>query len=510
MREGTTNNTAQERIARHQHAAEVLRARSVLAIAFALWLVIGVGLDLGAYSSIGTGSLGFVLAVRATSVACHGTILLVLYRKPPPPPRVANAAIAATFPITALALMLMATQMGGLASPYVSALFVGIMVQGLAWPGPWRRGAVVVGVSVAIYAGGMLVATRVDAQLAAQLADPAMRTDFIVFAAVLVAAAICVAFGGHVTWTLRQSVFESRNLGRYKLVTRIGKGGMGEVWHARDRALGREVALKILSPEHGRQPSAIARFEREIQATSEVSHPNVVRIHDWGITDDGVWYYAMDLLAGCDLSTLVARSGSMPPALVVELGRGVASGLAEAHRRGIIHRDIKPGNLFVIAVGGEPSRIELLDFGIARVSGDPELTQDGSVLGTPAFMAPEVRAGAPGSAAADAYGLAASLYFALTGKTPRDAGDRAPSELVADVPAALDDAIVRALDADPSRRPAAAELARQLDQVTTAWRGSWRVSRVMASAAPPEPDPVTDADAPATVQEPIRSRPPQD
>ena len=505
MGDGTANP-----IARHQHASEALRARGVLAIAFALWLVVGLALDVLTFDAIGTGSLRFVVTVRAASVACHAAILLVLFRRPLPPPRACTAAIVATFPITAVALMLMASQMGGLASPYVSALFVGVLVQGLAWPGPFARGFAVAGGSVAIYVGGMLVGTRVDDRLAAQLADPAMRTDFIVFAAVLAAAAICVAWGGHLVWTLRQSVFESRNLGRYKLVRRIGKGGMGEVWHARDRALGREVALKILSPEHGRQPSAIARFEREIQATSQVSHPNVVRIHDWGITDDGVWYYAMDLLDGVDLSTLVGRSGPMPAALVVQLGRGVAGGLAEAHRRGVIHRDIKPGNLFVIAVAGEPQRLELLDFGIARASGDAELTQDGSVLGTPPYMAPEALAGATGGEPADAYGLAASLYFALTGKSPRDAGSAPPSALVAEVPAALDDVVVRALDADPTRRPTASELERALERIDTDWRGSWRVSRVVAAVVPDAPDPTTDADAPRTVQEPIRSRAPHD
>jgi serine/threonine protein kinase len=251
----------------------------------------------------------------------------------------------------------------------------------------------------------------------------------------------------------------------------------------------------------------IARFEREIRATSEVAHPNVVRIHDWGITDDGVWYYAMDLLDGVDLSTLVRRSGPMPAALVVQLGRGAASGLAEAHRRGVVHRDIKPGNLFVIAVDGEPSRLELLDFGIARVGGDPELTQAGALLGTPPFMAPEALAGAGGAAAADVYGLAATLYFALTGSSPRDAGGVPSSALVADVPAALDDVIVRALDAEPSRRPTAAEVERSLDLLAVDWHGSWRVSRVI-SVPPPIADPPSDDDAPRTVVEPIRSRPP--
>jgi serine/threonine-protein kinase len=502
-----TPSQAHERIARHQHAAEVLRARGVLAVAFALWLVVGMALDVVSFDALGTGSRSFLLTVRAASVGFQACVLAALYRRAPLPQRLVDALIAAVFPVSALALMLMATQMGGLTSPYVSALFVGIMVQGLAWPGPWRKGGAIAGASVATYVGGMLIATRFEPRLAAQLADSTARTEFLVDAAVLVAAAICVASGGHLMWSLRRSVFESRNLGRYKLVKRIGKGGMGEVWHAHDRALRRDVALKILSPEHGRVPSAIVRFEREIHATSEVVHPNVVRIHDWGITDDGVWYYAMDLLDGVDLSTLVGRTGPLPAALVVQLGCGVAGGLAEAHRKGVVHRDVKPGNLFVIAAAGEPQRLELLDFGIARVGGDAELTQGGAVLGTPPFMAPEALAGAGGGEPADVYGLVASLYFALTGKTPRDAGNVAASALVHDVPAAVDDLIVRGLDAEPSRRPTASEVERSLGQLGVDWRGSWRMSKVI-SVPPPIADPTTDNDAPATVVEPIRSRPP--
>src|SRR5664279_4374765 len=214
---------------------------------------------------------------------------------------------------------------------------------------------------------------------------------------------------------------------------------MGEVWRAQDRVLRREVALKILSPEHGRHPSSIARFEREIQATAEVAHPNVIRIHDWGVTDDGVWYYAMDLLKGMDLSSLVKHTGALPAGLVVHLGSGAASGLAESHRRGVIHRDVKPGNLFVVATEREPERLELLDFGIARADRDSELTNAGAVMGTPGFMAPEVMAGAPGGVPADVYGLGASLFYALTATTPEAANHVPASAMVGGVPLELDD-----------------------------------------------------------------------
>ncbi|HEY1556118.1 MAG TPA: serine/threonine-protein kinase [Kofleriaceae bacterium] len=506
---GSGSQAAQQRIFRHQHAAEVMRARSILAAAFVLWIVTGFPVDIAAHPALGTGSLAFALIVRAAASAYHLVVLGCLYRSVQLPPRVVDALIASVFPVTALAIMLIATVMGGLTSPYALVVSVGIMVQVTAAPKPWKRGGALVGTTVAMYVVGMLVATRFDTGLRAQLDDRVARTTFAVFAAVLVAGAIGVTWAGHVLWSLRRSVFESRNLGRYRLIKRIGRGGMGEVWRAQDRALRREVALKILSPEYGRHPAAIARFEREIQATSEVSHRNVIRIHDWGVTDDGVWYYAMDLLHGADLFGVVKQVGAMPAELVVNLGTGVAAGLAEAHRRGVVHRDIKPGNMFVEAPDGEPVRIQLLDFGIARVESDSELTQPGAVMGTPGFMAPEVLAGAPGGVAADVYGLAAALFYALTGTNPLDAAGAPASALVAGVPLALDDLLARGMDREPSRRPGCAgEFERALAACGTVWTGSWRIDRV-TSTPPDDIDapPTIDPDSPPTLADSLRRRP---
>ena len=473
---GQIGAAAQERISRHQHAAEVLRARSILAVAFTLWLVVGVPIDVFQHDAIGTGSLAFVLIVRLASSAYQFTVLALLFRRLAP--KVASALIASVFPISGIAISLIATRMGGISSPYAMVVCVGILVLVTAAPLRWQRGAILAGATVASYPLTMLVASGFDPVLAAQLHDPAARSQFLVSTMTLGAGAVCVAWAGHVLWSLRRSVFESRNLGRYRLIRRIGKGGMGEVWRAQDRALRREVALKILSPEHGRHPAAIARFEREIQATAEVAHPNVIRIHDWGVTDDGVWYYAMDLLRGMDLSSLVRRTGPLPPALVVHLGIGAAGGLAESHRRGVIHRDIKPANLYVVAPDGEPNHIEVLDFGIARADQGSELTHAGAVMGTPGFIAPEVLAGAPGGIGADVYGLGASLFYALTGRSPKDANHVAPSALVAGVPAELDDLVVAMLDREPSRRPANVdEVVTRLAACGAPWAGSWPIDR---------------------------------
>ncbi len=496
-----------ERIYRHQHAAEILRARSVLVAACILWVVCGAGLDLATHRWIGTGSLTFVLAVRFATTAFHVAVVLPLFRSPLPSPRVAEALAASVFPVSSFALMLIATLQGGLTSPYVTALFVIVMGQTIAWPSPWRTGVAYAALSSLIYPVGLLVATRFDADLRAQLHDGHSVAVFATYVAVIIAGAIIAVWGGHVMWSLRRSVFESRKLGRYRLLKRVGKGGMGEVWSAEDRALRRSVALKILSPEYGRKPAAVARFEREIQATAAIAHPSVVRIHDWGVTDDGVWYYAMDALDGADLATIVRRCGPLPPALALHLFVPAAGGLAEAHRNGIVHRDVKPANMFVVAPETQPQRLDLLDFGIARIGDDAELTQQGAVMGTPGYMAPEVLAGAPGSVAADIYGFAASLYFSLTGSSPRDAINAPASALIAGIPEDVDDALVRALDADPSRRhTTATELGAELARVNLEWTGSFPIDRMTSSIPPPTTeDPTVDPEAPPTLVEARRS-----
>ncbi len=503
---------AQDRIRRHQHAAEVLRARSILVAACTLWVVCGAGLDLATHHVIGTGSLAFVLIVRFSTTAFHVAVVYPLYRSSPPSARTSEILVASVFPVSSFALMLIATHQGGLTSPYATAVFVIVMGQTIAWPAPWRRGAVLAALSSLVYPIGLLIAATFDPHIAAQLVDGHELAVFAVYVAVIMAGAIVAVWGGHVIWSLKQSVFESRKLGRYRLLRRIGQGGMGEVWRAEDRALRRGVALKILSPEHGKKPSRVARFEREIQATAAVSHPNVVRIHDWGVTDDGVWYYAMDLLEGKDLGTVVRKAGLLPPALAVDLFFDAARGLHAAHRAGVIHRDIKPTNLFVVAPEAEPVRLELLDFGIARMAAadenDGELTMAGVVMGTPGFMAPEVVAGAPATVASDIYGLAASVYFALAGTTPRDANNAPVSELIAGIPPDLDDAIERALDPDPSRRPASAEdFAAALAKSKLSWTGGFSIDR--ANTQPvvfPSSDPTVDPEAPPTQVE-RQSRP---
>lgn len=269
--------------------------------------------------------------------------------------------------------------------------------------------------------------------------------------------------------TLYAPLKPERNVGRYTLRRPLGFGGMGEVWAAWHPALKREIALKILRPRHA-EPNAAARFQREVAATSVLTHPNTVRVFDYGVADDGLLYYAMELLQGEDLSKLVARVGALPSERAVHLIRQAARALAEAHALGMIHRDMKPENLFVTFAGGESDFVKVLDFGIVLMGSSPEeeaaarLTSHDVVLGTVRYMAPEAMRGAIATPRTDVYGLGAALYFAVTGKGPFGWLDKiahisavlstepVPRVEMAGVSSQLSDVIARALAKEPYER----------------------------------------------------------
>jgi serine/threonine-protein kinase len=283
--------------------------------------------------------------------------------------------------------------------------------------------------------------------------------------------------------SLRRAVFEARRVGHYELKRRIGRGATGEVWLAHHAALKRDVAVKILRPE-ACNDVGISRFEREAHATAELVHPNTVRIFDFGSTDDGLWYYAMELLEGETLADLVRREGPLPPARAIQLALQAARALAEAHARRIVHRDVKPSNLFVTTMGGERDFVKVLDFGIARFfrapgRADATLTKDGSIVGTPAYISPEAVLGEEVDARADVYAMGAVIYFMLTAHPPFEAADegaiglmlaqvsRPPAppsvRLGAPLPADLEAVVMRCLEKAPAERYAdAKELAEAL------------------------------------------------
>lgn len=215
----------------------------------------------------------------------------------------------------------------------------------------------------------------------------------------------------------------ARLMGRYRLLKRLGSGGMGEVHLAYHASLRRPCAVKILK-EGAVDTLSIARFEREAEAASRLRHPNTIAVFDFGRTETGQPYYVMEYLSGCDLGQLVRREGLLPPDRAVFFLEQAAASLSEAHGLGMVHRDIKPGNLFITSIGGVGDFVKVLDFGLVKgVDLGPDLTRPDAFMGTPRYMAPEALSGQQVDSGADVYALGTVAYFMLCGEPPFSSGD---------------------------------------------------------------------------------------
>jgi serine/threonine-protein kinase len=233
--------------------------------------------------------------------------------------------------------------------------------------------------------------------------------------------------GSRIVYRLGAQVREAREMGSYRLVERLGEGGMGEVWRAQHRLLARPAAIKLIRPEMlGARDSdsrelLVRRFEREAQATALMRSPHTMALYDYGIAEDGTFYYVMELLDGFDLDELVKRFGPLPPERAVYLLQQMCESLAEAHEAGLIHRDIKPANLYACRYGREVDFIKILDFGLVKRepkadSSAPVVTAEGAPSGTPAFMSPEQALGDERvDARSDLYAVGCVAYWLLTG-----------------------------------------------------------------------------------------------
>jgi eukaryotic-like serine/threonine-protein kinase len=255
--------------------------------------------------------------------------------------------------------------------------------------------------------------------------------------------------------------------GRYALAAVMGTGGMATVWRARDEVLGREVAVKVLSPPYAADPGFAARFEREARHAAAVSHPRLVTVFDCGV-DGGTPYLVMELVTGRTLRQVLDEAGPLPAGQAAAIAAAVCEGLQAAHAAGLVHRDVKPAN--IILAGGE---VKILDFGIARAEGTVAGTATGIVLGTAAYLSPEQAAGRPAGPQSDLYSLGCVLFEMLTGSPPFTAESAVglahrhvhddpspPSVRRPGVPASLDQMTTRLLAKDPVGRPADAAAAR--------------------------------------------------
>ena len=218
-----------------------------------------------------------------------------------------------------------------------------------------------------------------------------------------------------------------RQLGQYHLTRLLGAGAMGEVHLAEHRLLKRPCAVKLVRPERAADPKALARFEREVQSTARLRHPNVIEIYDYGRTEDGTFYYVMEYLDGLTLDDLVRLHGRMPPCRALFVFGQLCAALRAAHHIGLVHRDIKPGNVFLSRNGELRDVVKLLDFGLVHAIAESEprgrLTQDGGIVGTPDYMSPEQAEGSGTvDGRTDIYALGGVLYCMLTGQPPLGRG----------------------------------------------------------------------------------------
>ena len=271
---------------------------------------------------------------------------------------------------------------------------------------------------------------------------------------------------------------EAQELGSYHLLEPLGTGGMGEVWRARHRLLARDAAIKLVRPEllgastEIESKAVLRRFEREARATAMLSSPHTIQVFDFGVTEDGAFYYVMELLTGRDLESLVREFGPLPASRAIYLLRQVAHSLADAHARGLVHRDIKPANIYVCRMGLEYDFAKVLDFGLVKVkqsrNTDTLSTLQHTTSGTPAYMAPETILGdAEVDRRADVYALGCVAYFLLTGQLVFEADTSMkvlmhhlntpptpPSQRTElPIPRELDELVLACLQKDPARRP---------------------------------------------------------
>jgi len=376
--------------------------------------------------------------------------------------------LAAIVPYTLMSVIGQ-TGIAGVLLTGLTAMLI-LQTRALMVPSDARRTAIISGIAAAVSLALTWVAharmpdRRGDADM------PDLILNLVMWLSVVVASATVASW---VLFGLRQQIHEAKRLGQYILREKIGQGGMGLVYKADHALLRRPTAVKLLPPDLAGE-EAVKRFEREVQLTAGLRHPNTVTVFDYGRTSDGVFYYVMEFLGGGDLETIVRKTGPMPPARVRHVLEQMAAGLSEAHEIGLIHRDIKPANVLLEGDGPVADLAKIVDFGLVReteTEGVTSLTQTNSVMGTPLYMAPEtISAPSAVDARSDLYAVGAVGYFLLTGAPVFDGRtvveicshhlhtrpDPPSSRVDAPLPETLEEIVMRCLEKDPDARPQSA------------------------------------------------------
>jgi tRNA A-37 threonylcarbamoyl transferase component Bud32 len=378
-----------------------------------------------------------------------------------------------SFSSASFTIALMAIHLGGIRSPYMHGISLVALVWAALIPTYWRRGLptfIQIAISFPVVIGaGAAISSSARAEWITTDALIVFVSNYVFVLSTCLLSVIL----SHLVWSAQQ---QARKVGSYELEERLGQGGMGEVWRARHHLLARRAAIKLIRPEalgadHEVRRLALARFEREAQATASLRSPHTIDLFDFGISDTGAFFYVMELLIGRDMQSLVRDFGPQPPERVLYLLDQVCDSLAEAHAARLVHRDIKPSNIYVCREGLHYDFVKVLDFGLAKDRRPDAVSQTQTMAhatGTPAYMAPEIILGGRNiDARADIYSLGCVAYFLLTGELVFEADTAMktlmrhlndapvpPSERTeVDVPRALDELIVQCLEKDPARRP---------------------------------------------------------
>jgi serine/threonine-protein kinase len=380
----------------------------------------------------------------------------------------------------------------------ILALGLGLVARAIYVPSSGRRTLIVTGlagiplliVTWFLYRD-MDIGPWIDvAPVIAEMGNVGIAVNTTAFAAAWWLCFVLICWGAsRVIYGLRKEVRDVRKLGQYTLVEKLGEGAMGTVYRARHAMLRRPTAVKLLPPDKaGRQH--LARFEKEVQLTALLTHPNTVTIFDYGRTPDDVFYYAMELLDGATLLSIVEADGPQPPGRVISIVDQIAGALAEAHAVNLIHRDVKPANIMLVEQGGRPDFAKVLDFGLVKELERADragLTHSGAITGTPQYLSPEgLKAPDTVDIRSDIYALGAVAYFLLAGdhvftaetvvevctKHINDEPEPIAERRGSSVPADLEAVILKCLAKDRDDRPQSArEVSNLLRECEDA--GSW-------------------------------------